>query len=140
MEFLIESYVNTDISGLRHETSQSYAEGSSVDIDPWRRNSFLRRNFVSSSQHSHVSHPHGHVYQSRVTPLYWNDPPSYSNFTHVGTSSTNELQFPSENFSSGYPTHPAGGWDNGYRNRRPRLAVDLTDALDGLNHEVCTIF
>ncbi|XP_076896368.1 putative E3 ubiquitin-protein ligase HIP1 [Bidens hawaiensis] len=66
---------------------------------------------------------------NQVNPNY------YCNYNNGGHSSTNELQFPSENISSRYSTYSAlGGWGSGgggvYRSGEPRLAVDVIDPRD----------
>ncbi|XP_076926527.1 uncharacterized protein LOC143589729 [Bidens hawaiensis] len=110
-----------DLNDPRREASQFYAGGS------------------SSSQNPHISHfqptNDGHNYHhQRVTPFYRNGPNYYCNYNNGGRSSTNELQFPSENISSRYSTYSAagvGGGDGGvYRSGGPRLAVDAIDSRD----------
>ncbi|PWA36192.1 zinc finger, RING/FYVE/PHD-type [Artemisia annua] len=118
-----------DINGPRRETSQFNAGGSSIDINACHRNPFFQGNLASSSQHPHVSRVQStedaYSYNSgSITSVYRNGPPSHCNYTNGSRSSTNELHFPFEAISTRYSNYSrAGGWDDGYRNGRPRMAV-----------------
>ncbi|GJW49720.1 retrovirus-related pol polyprotein LINE-1 [Tanacetum coccineum] len=140
-------YGNTDINGLRRETNQFNAGGSSVDINAGHRNPFFQGNLASSSQGPHVSRVQftedACNYNSGSISVYRNGPPSHCNYTNGSSSSTNELHFPSEAISTRYSSHSrAGGWDNGYRNGRPRMdfprfppIVDVMGSHDRLGRE-----
>ncbi|KAI3731020.1 hypothetical protein L1987_62203 [Smallanthus sonchifolius] len=143
---------HSDINDPRRETSQFYGGGSSVDTNASHHNPYFRGNLASSSQNPHVSHVQptrdGQNYHHQsVTPFYRNGP-NYCNY-NGGSSSTNEqLQFPSENFSSQYSRYSAaGGWGGGgYSGGRPGITVerlqpfvDVMDSHGGFEHEAITI-
>ncbi|KAI7738791.1 hypothetical protein M8C21_021088 [Ambrosia artemisiifolia] len=140
--------LHPDIHDPRRETNQFYAGGSSVDVNVSHYNPSFRGNLSSSSQNPPASHVQttrdGHSYHhQRVTPFNRND--SYHhNYNNGGSSSTVELQFPSEDLSSRYSRYSdAGGWVGC---QMPRLAVerlqplaDMIDSRHGFGHEAVTI-
>lgn len=122
----------TDMSGSR----QFHIGGSSADV----RDPFFSRHSVSSShtpsmREEHVNH------SQRAESAYGNGS-RYSHYAHGGSSSTNGLHTPPDNFSTRHSRH----WGSHYRSGRPRIAIDrfppvidTTESHDRMGHEVCKL-
>ncbi|PWA44941.1 zinc finger, RING/FYVE/PHD-type [Artemisia annua] len=97
------------------------------------------------SQGWNASTEDAYNYNSGSITLNGSNPSDQFSYMNDSSSSTSELHIPSEPTSPGYSSHSEGGWDHGYRNGRPSMAVprpspivDVIGAHERLEHETLT--
>ncbi|KAF5959527.1 hypothetical protein HYC85_000736 [Camellia sinensis] len=123
-------------NGLGHESNQFLERGSGTEISGCHPGSVSSRNLVSSLQYLPAPPIQGAregyaSHSQRAIPSY-RAGPSYPQFGHEVASTENSLQSLSETYPSRYSRPSAGGWHNGPRNGRSRIAIDRFQSISSI--------
>ncbi|GMP22690.1 hypothetical protein CsSME_00000602 [Camellia sinensis var. sinensis] len=123
-------------NGLGHESNQFLERGSGTEISGCHPGSVSSRNLVSSLQYLPAPPIQGTRegyarHSQRAIPSY-RAGPSYPQFGHEVASTENSLQSLSETYPSRYSRPSAGGWHNGHRNGRSRIAIDRFQSISSI--------